>query len=101
MGMYIDQATSLNIFYDKPNADYLAKLTRMAWLNGNKTEYYLRRLASGEKITTEVGSSKTAVKEKPKTRSPPSPTPSKDEKGSSGADGPVCRRDNPDCLWCQ
>lgn len=78
MGRYIDQATSLNIFYDKPNADYLSQLSMLAWLNGNKTEYYLRRLASEEKITTTVGKKK--VKEE---------------------EIKACRRDNPDCIACQ
>lgn len=50
MGYYIDQAQSTNIFFDHPNVSYLERLTIMAWINGNKTEYYLRRLASEEKI---------------------------------------------------
>lgn len=78
MAHYIDQATSLNIFYDKPNAQYLADLSMLAWANGNKTEYYLRRLPPAEKISTQVGK-------------PASPTP--EEKL-------VCSRSGTECRWC-
>lgn len=50
MGHYIDQAQSTNIFFDKPNAAYLARLSFSNWVNGAKTEYYLRREADTEKI---------------------------------------------------
>ena len=43
-GMYVDQAQSLNIFFDKPNSEYMVTLNRYAWMNGCKTRYYCRRM---------------------------------------------------------
>lgn len=45
MGYSVDQGQSTNIFFDKPNAGYLSRISKLAWANGAKTEYYLRRLA--------------------------------------------------------
>lgn len=50
MAMYVDMAQSTNIFYAKPNAEYLAELTTMAYDNGCKTLYYLHRQTT-EKIS--------------------------------------------------
>lgn len=84
MAMYIDQAISLNIFFDKPNSKYLGKLSRLSWYNGCKTEYYMRRLASADNISAK--SVKDAVKGNEK---------------SNENETLVCMRDNPDCKWCQ
>lgn len=77
MAYYIDQAVSLNIFFDKPNAQYLSKLSRLAWINGCKTEYYLRRLATASNINAKAIATATKVD-----------------------DSPVCKKDDPDCKWC-
>lgn len=52
---YIDQAYSLNMFYDKPNSKYTTELSRLYWINGGKLQYYLRRLASTSQISKEFG----------------------------------------------
>lgn len=56
MGYYVDQSQSLNIFFDKPNYVYTGNISRMLWINGCKNIYYLRRLATTDKISTNVGS---------------------------------------------
>lgn len=76
MGHYVDQAQSTNNFFEKPNASYLARLSCIVWANGGKTEYYLRRLAGVDKIDPFMDGNKNVV-------------------------GPVCTRDNPDCVSCQ
>lgn len=43
MGVYVDQAQSTNIFYDRPNAEYLSQLQMDAWKDGCKTLYYVHR----------------------------------------------------------
>lgn len=79
MGMYIDQGQSLNMFYEKPNAAYMARLSRYAWLNGRKTQYYVQRLASGHSISDKELKSNLKQKEIAQ----------------------VCTRDNPECKSCQ
>lgn len=82
MGYYVDQAQSTNVFFEKPNAAYLARLSFMAWVNGAKTEYYLKRLAGTEKIDPFM-EGKTVTT-------------------SGDVVGPVCtRRGDPDCIGCQ
>lgn len=43
MGMYVDQGQSLNIFYARPNVEYVSQLQIEAWRYGLKTLYYLHR----------------------------------------------------------
>lgn len=84
MGRYIDQAQSTNIFFDKPNASYLARLSYMNWINGASTEYYVRRLAGTEKVDPFMDRSSKDI---PLT--------------NINQSTPLCRRDNPDCVSCQ
>lgn len=72
MGHYVDQAQSMNIFFAKPNVGYISRLSTLAWMNGAKTEYYVRREADTQRIN-----------------------PLMEESGA------VCQRDNPDCVSCQ
>lgn len=71
MGRYVDQAQSTNIFFDKPNDVYLSRLSFLDWINGSKTEYYLRRLAGTDKIDPFMDTEKN-----------------------------VCKRDE-GCMWCE
>lgn len=91
MGHYIDQAQSTNHFFDKPNAAYLARLSFINWINGAKTEYYLRRIADTEKINPFMNQSKS--KKLTASRIVPS---LKIESTIS-----TCRRDDPNCVSCQ
>jgi len=62
MGRYVDQAQSTNIFFDKPNDVYLSRLSFLDWINGSKTEYYLRRLAGTDKIDPFMDTEKNVCK---------------------------------------
>lgn len=74
-GMYVDQAQSTNIFYSRPNAEYVSLLQIKAWKSGCKTLYYLHRMTT-DKISLQ---SKKDVK--------------KDE-------DQVCKMEE-GCRWCQ
>jgi ribonucleotide reductase alpha subunit len=50
MGIYVDQAQSLTIFYDYPNLQYEGDLVMIAWVNGCKTFYYVRRKVGSPKV---------------------------------------------------
>lgn len=71
-GPFVDQSQSMNLFMGAPNFQKLSSALIYGWRNGIKTGmYYLRSKPSAEAI-----------------------------KYSLLSEGPVCRRDNADCVSC-
>lgn len=92
---YIDQAYSLNMFYDKPNSKYTTELSRLYWINGGKLQYYLRRLASTSQISKDLGK---VVDDHSYKNNKPSDTVTN---VSDTTMGQVCSRSDPECRFCQ
>ena len=85
-GIFVDQSQSMNLFVDNVTVKTMTQAWSMGWSKGLKTlSYYIRTLPSieGQKITTDKVIESKNVTDK------------EDE-----ISGPVCSRDNPDCLAC-
>lgn len=82
-GRYVCQSQSLNLYVESPD---FAKLTNMhfhSWRSGLKTGmYYLRSRPRSRTAAYTIDPTEIAKVKKEKD------------------DGPVCRRDDPACLWC-
>jgi ribonucleoside-diphosphate reductase alpha chain len=80
-GWFVDQSQSLNLFIKNVTMNELSKAWTRGWLRGLKTlSYYIR-------TKTSTVAQKAQIE--------------KVEKSDKiSQDGPVCSRDNPDCLSC-
>ena len=81
--VWIDQAQSLNIYFEEASGKALDEAYKLAWKRGLKTTYYLRSLGAtaAEKSTAKEGVLNAVSSEMESTK--------------------ACAIDNPDCESCQ
>ena len=96
-GAHIDQSQSFNHFISDPNDDILSTVHLYGWEKGLKTGmYYLRRktLVDPQKFSIDLSKYNETVPKSPARTALAPRSPSRAEAG------PVCLRDNPNCLSC-
>lgn len=92
---FVDQGQSMNLFLKETTPDYIAMVQFYAWRKGLKTgSYYTRGLAAADAQKMQLTTEATSEDAK-------SETVAKTPEDGTEAEGPVCRRDDPNCLSCQ
>lgn len=96
---FIDQGQSMNLFLKETTPDYIAMVQFYAWRKGLKTgSYYTRGLAAADaqkmQLESEEAKAKESSEKVAKAVATVEPKPVEE-------DGPLCRRDDPNCLSCQ
>lgn len=90
-GAFIDQSQSLNIHFAEPTYAKLTSCHFHSWKIGLKTGmYYLRTKPAANAIAFTVDKSKLAAAR----------IANANRSSAAGDDGPVCTRDNKDCITC-
>jgi ribonucleoside-diphosphate reductase alpha chain len=95
-GPFVDQSQSQNLFFGTPSFTKLSSALIYGWQNGAKCGVYYLRSKPAQEATKRASATGPApvgpavVKTQPAAQQPSKPP----------ADGPACRRDDPDCMAC-